>query len=243
MGNKYVKRIAARAAWKKAAFSKAYVGAYAGRLGTSRYAIEGRKSGSLLSAMDPCFRTRRSPLEGESARRGRQPDVAPVGGASKAPAAPHRPGEPRGPQAPHRRGLRRDHSGESACKPGSVPPRNEAAATIHLGHASPHASCDLPGNAAQAAPAERIGGSPIRSCSGWGLPCRRHCCRRGALLPHLFTLTSRGTRGGIFSAALSVGSRLPGVTWHPALRSPDFPLRRRDRGPRRSGCPADSTAA
>lgn len=29
--------------------------------------------------------------------------------------------------------------------------------------------------------------------------------------------------GGIFSAALSVGSRPPGVTWHPALWSPDFP--------------------
>jgi len=30
--------------------------------------------------------------------------------------------------------------------------------------------------------------------------------------------------GGIFSVALSVGSRPPGVTWHLALRSPDFPL-------------------
>ena len=30
---------------------------------------------------------------------------------------------------------------------------------------------------------------PIWSCSVWGLPCRRHYCRRGALLPHLFTLT------------------------------------------------------
>jgi len=29
--------------------------------------------------------------------------------------------------------------------------------------------------------------------------------------------------GGIFSVALSVGSRPPGVTWHPARRSPDFP--------------------
>ncbi|KTD76139.1 hypothetical protein Lwor_2257 [Legionella worsleiensis] len=29
--------------------------------------------------------------------------------------------------------------------------------------------------------------------------------------------------GGIFSVALSVGSHLPGVTWHPALWSPDFP--------------------
>jgi len=33
------------------------------------------------------------------------------------------------------------------------------------------------------------GSSPIWSCSVWGLPCRRHCWRRGALLPHLFTLT------------------------------------------------------
>ena len=30
--------------------------------------------------------------------------------------------------------------------------------------------------------------------------------------------------GGIFSVALSMGSRPPGVTWHLALRSPDFPL-------------------
>jgi len=29
--------------------------------------------------------------------------------------------------------------------------------------------------------------------------------------------------GGVFSVALSVGSRPPGVTWHPALWSPDFP--------------------
>jgi len=29
--------------------------------------------------------------------------------------------------------------------------------------------------------------------------------------------------GGSFSVALSVASRLPGVTWRPALRSPDFP--------------------
>jgi hypothetical protein len=33
--------------------------------------------------------------------------------------------------------------------------------------------------------------------------------------------------GGMFSVALSVGSRPPGITWHPALWSPDFPLSRR----------------
>src|SRR5690606_23688419 len=32
--------------------------------------------------------------------------------------------------------------------------------------------------------------------------------------------------GGLLSVALSVGSRLPGVTWHSALWSPDFPPRR-----------------
>ena len=31
---------------------------------------------------------------------------------------------------------------------------------------------------------------PIWSCSVWGLPCPRHYCSGGALLPHLFTLTS-----------------------------------------------------
>ena len=30
--------------------------------------------------------------------------------------------------------------------------------------------------------------------------------------------------GGMLSAALSVGSRPPGVTWHLTLWSPDFPL-------------------
>src|SRR5215470_9375760 len=31
---------------------------------------------------------------------------------------------------------------------------------------------------------------PIWSCSVWGLPCPAHYCAGGALLPHLFTLTS-----------------------------------------------------
>ena len=39
-------------------------------------------------------------------------------------------------------------------------------------------------------------------------PCRRACARLG----------------GVFSVALSVGSRPPGVTWRRAIWSPDFPL-------------------
>jgi len=89
---------------------------------------------------------------------------------------------------------------------------------IHLG------SSNLPGNLY--GPHQC---SPIWSCSEWGLPC--HCCyqQRGALLPHHFNLTCAPVRkpkaiGGIFSAALSsVGSRPPGITWHSALWSPDFP--------------------
>ena len=34
------------------------------------------------------------------------------------------------------------------------------------------------------------GSLPIWSCSVWGLPCPPHYCGGGALLPHLFTLTS-----------------------------------------------------
>jgi len=33
----------------------------------------------------------------------------------------------------------------------------------------------------------------------------------------------RGSLGGLLSVALSVGSRPPGVTWHPIRWSPDFP--------------------
>ena len=74
--------------------------------------------------------------------------------------------------------------------------------------------------------------SPIWPYSEWGLPCHGCCHPRGALLPHHFTLTGQPAMnqddvGGVFSVALSIGSRRPGVTWHPALWSPDFPLRLR----------------
>jgi hypothetical protein len=52
--------------------------------------------------------------------------------------------------------------------------------------------------------------------------------------------------GGIFSAALAVNSHFPGVTWHSALRSPDFPPFATSIAVKRlakktnSNCPADS---
>src|SRR5262249_54348059 len=76
---------------------------------------------------------------------------------------------------------------------------------------------------------------PIRFCSRWGLPCRLRCRKRGALLPHRFTLaagTFPGGRrcGGLVSVALSLGlpppdviryrmSMEPGLSSAPALPS------------------------
>ena len=62
-------------------------------------------------------------------------------------------------------------------------------------------------------------------CSGWGLPCHNRYRLRGGLLPHLFTLTrcAEAIRAVSFSVALSSRFPSPGVTRHPALRSPDFP--------------------
>jgi len=80
--------------------------------------------------------------------------------------------------------------------------------------------------------------SPIWSCSEWGLPCRTtltpYAVRSYRTLSPL-PVPLRAI-GGLLSVALAVSSRCPGVTWHSALWSPDFPrcaCARRD-------CPADS---
>ena len=97
-------------------------------------------------------------------------------------------------------------------------------AIIHLGSMSPCRSSDLPGDSAGHTIVPLFGLAPggvyhATQCYHW----------RGALLPHPFTLTGRlitTSLGGLLSAALSVGSRLPGITWHLALWSPDFPPHR-----------------
>src|SRR5512132_1925605 len=64
--------------------------------------------------------------------------------------------------------------------------------TIHLGRPLPDASRDRPGRRRGnplAGPSRGCRRAvPIWSCSRWGLPCRRRRRRRGALLPHPFTL-------------------------------------------------------
>ncbi len=70
--------------------------------------------------------------------------------------------------------------------------------------------------------------SPAWPCSGWGLPCPGgYPHGRWALTPPFHPYRQPHARapaaGGLFSVALSVGFRRPGVTRHPALRSSDFP--------------------
>ena len=110
---------------------------------------------------------------------------------------------------------------ESAVKPGSVVDSHSSGIRVaaQLKRPTRRPVCG-PHTAAKGAAC-----LPIWSCSRWGLPCRRCCHPRGALLPHHFTLTGAACAvlRRYLSVALSVGSRLPGVTWHRALWSPDFP--------------------
>ena len=77
---------------------------------------------------------------------------------------------------------------------------------------------NLPGSSAGHANGTLFGLAPS------GVYLATDCCQPcGALLPHLFTLTGACALRRLFSVALSVGSRLPGITWHSALWSPDFP--------------------
>jgi len=92
------------------------------------------------------------------------------------------------------RGARADR--QQARVDGSRPISRVLSGTvIHLGCTSPCTSSDLPGNACGPHAADGAACPPIWSCSGWGLPCHRRCRRRGALLPHLFTLTGPSPDG------------------------------------------------
>jgi len=82
---------------------------------------------------------------------------------------------------------------------------------IHLGRPLPDTSCNQPGWQSLETDPARTPAIPIRSCSRWGLPCRPRCRRRGALLPHPFTLTPNSGR-------FAFCGTFPGVT--PAGRYP-----------------------
>ena len=124
---------------------------------------------------------------------------------------------------PSLRGAKK--TAEGSYKPSSV------LWAIFLGHRSPDASCGLPGDDHAAGNHSPL----IWPCSGWGLPCPGGYPRgRWALTPPFHPYRQpRTATGGLFSVALSVGSRRPGVTRHPALRSSDFPRTARPKAPAR----------
>ena len=100
-------------------------------------------------------------------------------------------------------------------------PWERSGTVIDLGAASQQRSCSLPaGQVERAVPSRLFGLAP----DGVYHAADRYR-QRGGLLPHRFTLAcaSREAIGGLFSAALSVASRRPAVSRHPALRSSDFP--------------------
>ena len=111
----------------------------------------------------------------------------------------------------------------------------EGVTVISLGRRFPDASCSLPGTRAMRAAsrarlpcgARRFApSSPIWPCSGWGFQCPGRRRPGGGLLPRLFTLTAAGRPAEAVCFLLHFPwplSRPPGVTRHPALRSPDFP--------------------
>ena len=86
---------------------------------------------------------------------------------------------------------------------------------IPLGRRLRVASGDQPGRRSGNGSQGRPCAAPIRSCSRRGLPCRRRRRRRGALLPHPFTLTrTRANPAGRFAFC----GAIPGVA--PAGRYP-----------------------
>ena len=111
---------------------------------------------------------------------------------------------------------------ESADKPGSVEDNHSSAIRVAAYLQRPTRE---PVWATRAAPSEDgTACSPIWSCSGRGLPCRRVLppARCALTAPfHPYRPLCRGV-GGLLSVALSVGSRPPGVTWRLALGARTF---------------------
>ncbi len=91
---------------------------------------------------------------------------------------------------------------------------------IPLGAASPLRSSNLPGDTAGRGIVSLFGLAPGGVCRAGLLPDSR-CALTAPFHPYHARLST--PFGGLLSVALSVGSRRPGVTWHRALWSPDFP--------------------
>ena len=87
----------------------------------------------------------------------------------------------------------------------------------HLSERPIPETCPLSRDTERAAPR-----FPIWPCTRWGFPCRVACASRGALLPHLFTLTvSNGRRRFIFCGTFRRRLAAP-PAYIPAETSPGY---------------------
>ena len=93
---------------------------------------------------------------------------------------------------------------------------------IHLGSASPLTSSNLPKSSAGHTIGFLFGLAPNGVYHRHKLLPVARCALTAPFHPYL-TDPEESKTGGILSAALSVGSRPPGVTWRSTLWSPDFP--------------------
>jgi len=115
--------------------------------------------------------------------------------------------------------------------------------TIHLGQPSPTASSNLPGSPLRRAVQAKARVLPYLALLQAGFTLPRCVATRAVRSYRTFSplpapqVIDKLRLGGIFSVALSMDSRPPGVTWRPARWSPDFPpAPSKDDG----GCLADS---
>jgi len=94
---------------------------------------------------------------------------------------------------------------------------------IHLGSALPQTSSNLPESSAGRAIGFLFGLAPGGVYHRRELLPVTRCALTAPFHPYRCPQTCYEHLGGLLSVALSVGSRRPGVTWHLALWSPDFP--------------------
>ncbi len=110
---------------------------------------------------------------------------------------------------------------KSATKPGSVAGGEPPGAVIPLGLTSPSGSSSQPGSGASHAIASLFGLAPDGVYRAG--PVTRPAVGSYPTVSPLPDPERIRAIGGLFSVALSVASRRPAVSRHPALWSPDFP--------------------
>jgi len=115
----------------------------------------------------------------------------------------------------HRKRIRHQEKKESADKPGSVVDSHSSRPCVAARLKQPTRERRGPRHA------PLCGLAPGGVCHATRRCPRARCALTAPFHHHHACLAA--PFGCLFSVALSVGSRRPGVTWHLALRSPDFP--------------------